>query len=214
MMTRSQIEEAVRAFLQTNEPSFDAQLPLFIRMAEEKVLKQAQLTLFQRNATSNAFPGVRFMPYPLDFLAPMSYSITVGEERRYILLKETSFVQAVEADGSVTGAPLYYSLYDEKNFLFGPTPDQPYPLELQYLYRPPSLMEQEPDGTTWLSINAPLTLLYGALVQAYTFQKGEADLMQVYMAQYQDALAGLKMLGEAKQTTERYRVDQLRRPKE
>jgi hypothetical protein len=213
-MNYGQIKSLVKSYLQTQEPSFDEALPLFIQLAEDRILKEAQLTVFQANATSNAIPDNRFMPTPTDFLAPMSYSIVVGTAKRFIQLKETSFVQAIEADGTVTGAPLYYALFDENTFIFGPTPDDDYPLELQYLYRPASLTLGADSDSTWLSRNAPTALLYATLVEGYVFQKGEQDLMQLYMGRYQEALRGVKLLGEAKQTTEWFRNDQLRRPRE
>lgn len=213
-MNYADLRTTVKAFLQTEDPQFEALLPTFIRLAEERLLREAQLTVFQRNATSNAIPGNRFMPTPTDFLAPMSYSVTVGTEKRFIQLKDSSFVQAVEADGTATGVPLYYALFNEGTFLFGPVPDQAYPLELQYLYQPTSITAGPDAGTTWLSENATQGLLYATLVEGYVFQKGEQDLMQVYVTRYNEALRGLKLLGEAKQTTERFRTGPLVRPKE
>jgi hypothetical protein len=213
-MTYDELQTAVRTFVQSNDDDFLDTLPLLIRLAEERLLKDSQLAIFQRNATSNAFPGVKYMPYPQDFLAPMSYIVFVDGQRQMIRLKDTGFVQAVEPDGTVEGPPKYYALFDESNFIFSPTPDEAYPLELQYLYRPASITAGAGSGTTWLSRNATSALLYGTIVEAYVFLKGEDDVHAKYMDRYMAALRGLKQLGEAKQTTDHYRYGRLIRPKE
>ena len=95
-----------------------------------------------------------------------------------------------------------------------PTPDADYDVEVQYLYRPASLTSGAGTATSWLSENAELSLLYGSLVEAYTFMKGEPDMMAQYNQRFQEALVGLKMLGEAKETTQEYRVGKVIRPKQ
>ncbi len=100
------------------------------------------------------------------------------------------------------------------NFILAPTPNQDYPVEVQYLFRPASLTSGAGTGTTWLSENAELALLYGTLVEAYTFMKGEPDIMANYDKRFQEAVMGLKMLGEAKETTQEYRVGRVIRDKQ
>ena len=100
------------------------------------------------------------------------------------------------------------------NFIVAPTPDVDYVVELHYLYRPTSITAGASDGSTWISQNGELALLYGALVEAYIFMKGEADVMQQYNQRFNESMIGLKMLGEAKQTTQEYRVGKVIRPKQ
>ena len=111
---------------------------------------------------------------------------------------------------TTTGTPKYYGLFDVNNFLLAPTPDAAYTAELHYFYRPTSITATT-DGTSWLGTNAELALLYGSLVEAYTFMKGEADLLQLYNARYLESLKWLKNLGEGKNTRDAYRYDNLRR---
>jgi hypothetical protein len=85
---------------------------------------------------------------------------------------------------------------------------------MHYLYRPASLTAGADGGTSWLSINAELSLLYGALIEAYIFMKGEQDVMAMYEKRYQESLIGLKLLGEAKETTQDYRVGRVIREKQ
>ena len=110
--------------------------------------------------------------------------------------------------------PKYYSSFDVSNFILAPTPNGSFVAELHYLYRPASLTAGSGSGTTWLSENAELSLLYASLIEAYIFMKGEQDVMAMYDKRYQESLVGLKLLGEAKETTQDYRVGRIIRPKQ
>ena len=111
---------------------------------------------------------------------------------------------------ATTGTPVYYADWDSDSFLLAPTPDQVYTMELHYFYRPTSITTAA-SGTSYLGDNAELALLYGSLVEAYTFMKGEADLLQLYNNRFQESLQWVKNLGEGLQTRDQYRYDRLRR---
>ena len=110
--------------------------------------------------------------------------------------------------------PKYYASFDVSNFILAPTPNASFATELHYLYRPASLTAGSDSGTTWLSKNAELSLLYASLIEAYIFMKGEQDVMGMYDKRFQESLIGLKLLGEAKETTQNYRVGQVVREKQ
>jgi hypothetical protein len=131
-----------------------------------------------------------------------------------LLFKDVNFVQEFNPDASDTGEPRYFAQFDIDNFILAPTPDANYEIELHYFYRPTSLTAGADSGTTWLSINAELTLLYGALVEAYIYMKGEPDMMALYNQRFQESLVALKMFGEAKEVTQDYRVGQIIRGKQ
>jgi hypothetical protein len=122
--------------------------------------------------------------------------------------------QDYNPDPTDTGAPRYYAVFDVDNFIIGPTPDSSYAAELHYYYRPASLTAGAESGTTWLSENATMAMLYGSLIEAYTFMKGEQDLVQVYNQRFVEAINSLKMLGEAEETTQEYRVGRVLRQKQ
>jgi len=151
---------------------------------------------------------------PHDFLAPYSLSYTSSSEEVFVEFKDVSFIQTYNPDSTVTGLPKYYASFDVSNFILAPTPNASFTAELHYLYRPASLTAGSDSGTTWLSENAELTLLYGSLVEAYIFMKGEQDVMAMYDKRFQESLVGLKLLGEAKETTQNYRVGQVVREKQ
>jgi hypothetical protein len=212
--TYAQLKQALTDYTNNTETSFVANLPLFIRIAEERILKTVQLSLFRRNATANAVSGSPYLACPSDFLAPMSLSYTANGEKNFVEFKDVTFVQTYNPDPSYTAPPRYYSQFDVDNFLLAPTPNSSYTMELHYLYRPASLTAGPENGTTWLSINAELTLLYAALVEAYIYMKGDPDLMASYDKRFSESLVGLKMLGEAKETTDEYRKGVVMRSKE
>ena len=212
--TYAQLKQAVQDYTENTETTFVNNLPLFIRLAEERILKSVQLSLFRKNALANATASNKYLACPIDFLAPMSLSYEIDGDKVFVDFKDVSFIQTYTPDGATTGSPRYYAQFDVGNFILAPTPASNYVMELHYLYRPASLTSGAESGTTWLSENAELTLLYGALVEAYTFMKGEQDMMQYYTTRFQENLVGLKLLGEAKETTDEFRTGMLIRAKQ
>lgn len=212
--TYAQLKQAIQDYTQNTETTFVNNLPLFIRLAEERILKNVQLNLFRKNATANATASNKYLACPPDFLAPFSLSYEVTGSKTFIEFKDVSFLQTYTPDATTTGTPRYYGQFDVDNFILAPTPASNYVMELHYFYRPASLTAGPESGTTWLSTNAELTMLYGSLVEAYIFMKGEQDVMAMYNQKFQESLVGIKMLGEAKETTEEYRVGKVVRTKQ
>ena len=130
-----------------------------------------------------------------------------------MLFKDVNFVQSFNPNNSTTGAPRYYAQFDINNFVLGPTPDSNYNVELHYFYRPASLTAGSGSGTTWLSKNASVSLLYGSLIEAYTFMKGEGDLVQNYTQRFTEALSRVKNFGESQEVTDAYRTGLIIREK-
>mgnify|MGYP003114492625 CR=1 FL=1 len=212
--TYAQLKSAIQDYTDNSETSFVNNLPLFIRLAEERILKTVQLSLFKKNASGSVTTSNQYLAVPSDYLASFSLSLAGSDgDRFFIEMKDPSFLQTYTPDSTTTGAPRYYAVYDVDNFILAPTPDAAYTAELDYYYRPTSLTTGSDSGTTWLSENAELTLLYGSLIEAYTFMKGEQDVMGMYDLRFKEALASLKQLGEAKETTDEYRVGKVVRRK-
>lgn len=212
--TYAQLKQAIQDYTENDETSFVTNLPLFIRQAEERILKNVQLSLFRKNATASTTASNPYLAVPSDYLAPFSLSLRGADgDRFFIEFKDPSFVQTYTPDTTTTGAPKYYCVFDVENFLLGPTPDTTYTAELHYFYRPLSLTAGSDSGTTWLSENAEMAMLYGSLIEAYIYMKGEQDVMAMYNSRFQEALLGVKQLGEAKETTDEYRTGKVLREK-
>ena len=126
----------------------------------------------------------------------------------------SEYASEYSPDASVTGEPLYYAQFDLDYFIVAPTPETSFSVELHYMYRPQSITTLGESQSSWLSTNAEIILLYASLMEAYTFMRGEQDMMQYYMARFQESLIGLKQLGEAKETTDEYRTGVVIRPKQ
>ncbi len=203
--TYAQLKTAIQDYTENDETSFVNNLPLFIRMAEERILKGVQLNLFQKNQSGVMATGNEYLAAPTDFLAPFSLSIDVSGAKEFLLFKDLDFIQTYNPNSTTTGQPQYYAQFDVDNFIIAPTPDSNYTVDIHYLYRPASLTVGTDSGTSWLSENAELTLLYASLIEAYTYMKGDQNLMQLYNQRYMESMARLKNLGEAQETIDEYR---------
>ena len=166
-----------------------------------------------RNQIGAMTLGNQYLGAPSDFLAPFSLTLTDNGKKEFLEFKDLSFIEVFSPDATATGKPRYYAQFDVGNFILAPTPDKNYDVEVQYMFRPASLTSGAGTATSWLSENAELSLLYGSLVEAYIFMKGEQDIMAQYNQRFTEALTGLKMLGEAKETTQDYRVGKVIRNK-
>ena len=213
--TYAELKQAIQDYTENNETTFVNNLPVFIRQAEERILKNVQLNLFRKNVTGTMTSGNKYLAVPSDFLAPFSLSfIDSNSEHQFLLFKDVDYVQSFNPNPATTGEPRFYAVFDVDNFILGPTPNASSTVELHYFYRPTSLTAGSDSGTTWLSENAELAMLYGCLIEAYTFMKGEQDMQALYQQRFAEAIAGLKQFGEAKETTDEYRVGRVMRPKQ
>ena len=211
--TYTQLQDAIKDFSENEETSFVNNLPVFIRSAEDRIFALVDLELFRKNATSTLTNNDPFLSVPSDYLAPFSLQVTTSGSESFLLHKDVNFVQQYHDDSSSNSVPKYYAIYDVDNFILGPTPDQAYTVELHYYYRPVSITAGAGSGTSWLSENAPNALLYASLVEAYTYMKGEADMMQLYEQRFVQEVQRLKDLAEARENSDAYRKGLPSRPR-
>ena len=211
--TLATLKTAIQDYTDNSETAFVTNLPNFIKAAEEKILKTVDLDYFRKNVTSALTSSDKFLSVPSDYLASFSLQITTSGSESFLLQKDVNYIREYTPVSTTTGVPKYYARFDENNFIVAPTPDSNYALELHYFYRPTSITAGADSGTTWVSTNAPFALLYGSLVEAYTFMKGEPDVIQSYNGLYTQYLERLKDLGEARENTDGYRVGLPSRPR-
>lgn len=203
--TFSQLKTAIQDYCENQETTFVNNLPNFIRNAEDNIFHSVDLELFKKNVGGALTQGNKYLALPTDFLSVFSLSYVTDGDRKYLLQKDANFVEEYAPDPADQAAPVYYGYYDVDNLIVGPTPDASYNVELHYYYRPNSLTAAGEDGTTWLSTNVPQALLYGSLIEAYIFMKGEPDVVQSYQQQYVQALSRLKNFAEGIENTDKYR---------
>lgn len=203
--TLTELEDAIKDFTENTETSFVNNLDLFIIGAEDRIFTMVDLELFRKNATSTLTSGDPYLSVPGDYMSPFSLQITTSGSKGFLLQKDVNFVQQYAIDYGTNSVPQYYAIFDVDNFVLSPTPDQAYTVELHYYYRPDSITAGPVAGTSWLSENAPNALLYGSLVEAYTYMKGEADMMQLYERRFLQEIQRLKDLAEARENSDAYR---------
>jgi len=184
------------------------QINTFIQEAEQRIYNMVQLLDLRKNVTGNVTSGNKYLAVPTDWLANFSLAVIDATGKySYLLNKDVNFIRESFPNPSTTGIPTHYAFFDENSYILGPTPDANYAVELHYFYYPESIVTA---GTSWLGDNFDSVLLYGSLLEAYTFMKGEAEIIANYQQRYGEALAMLKQLGEGKNRQDMYRTPQIR----
>jgi hypothetical protein len=202
--TYTTLVQAIKDFAQYDETTFNNNIPVFIQNAEERILFNVDLTVFRKNQTGTLTSGNKYLAAPSDYLSAFSLSVTASGSTVFLLEKDVEYLQEYNPTGS-TGTPKYYAVFDTNNFILAPIPNDALPVELHYYYRPTSITTTTGSDTTWLGNYAQEALLYGALIEAYIFMKGEADLINLYEQRFNEALARLKNYGEGREDVDAYR---------
>ena len=226
-MNYTQLSSAIQQYTSNTEASFVANIPLFVEQAEQRIYNTIQFPSLRKNVLGITTSSNKYLSCPDDFLSVYSMAVitnygTVTENYTYLLNKDVNFIRESYPNSQSVGTPSYYALFgptivnasvtNELSFILGPTPDAQYNVELHYYYYPVSIGDtvNNPSGTTWLGDNFDTVLLYGALVEAYTYMKGEADMIQLYDAKYKEALMLAKRLGDGMERQDAYRSGQYR----
>lgn len=214
-MNYTQLSSAIVAYTENTSSEFAAQIPVFVQQVEQRVYNVVQFPSLRKNVTGSVTANNKYLSCPTDFLSV--YSLAVVDPTgayQYLLNKDVNFIRESYPSPTDTAIPRYYALFgprsddeEELTFILGPTPDAAYTVELHYFYYPTSIVTA---GTSWLGDNFDSVLLYGALVEAYTYMKGEQDMMQLYNQKYMEALTLAKRLGDGMERQDAYRSGQFR----
>ena len=281
-MNYSQLSAAIQAYTENTDTDFVAQIPVFVKQAEQRINNSVQVANLRKNVTGNMTSGNKYVECPTDFLstyslalypvatptatgtaaaltivvssatnivagmyvsgtgiatgavvstivgttvtltiantATVSGTLTFQGDYLYLLNRDVNFIRQAYPNPLQRAQPKHYAIFGPRStdpnelvFIVGPTPDANYGVELHYYYYPESITVAA-SGQTWLGDNFDSVLLYGSLVEAYTYMKGEADMMGLYNGKYQEALGLLKNLGDAKQRGDAYQDGQVRLP--
>jgi len=217
-MNYTELSNAIQAYTENTEADFVANIPVFVEQAEQRIYNNVQFPSLRKNVTGVTTINNKYVSCPSDFLAVYSFAVVDGTlasgTYEYLLNKDVNFIRQAYPQADDTGLPRYYALFGpqsandaELTFILGPTPDANYNVELHYYYYPESIVTA---STTWLGDNFDSVLLYGSLVEAYTYMKGEADMMQLYNGKYMEAMALAKRLGDGMERQDAYRSGQFR----
>ena len=215
-MNYAALVSAVSSYTENTFPTVD--MNVFITQAEKRIYNTVQIPSLRKNVTGSTTASNKYLQCPTDFLSAFSLAAinpTTGAYT-FLLNKDVNFIREVFPTPTSTGAPKYYAIFGprsdneaELTFILGPTPDAVYSTELHYFYYPESIVTA---SNTWLSDNYDPALLYGTLVEAYTYMKGEPDIIGLYDGKYKEALGQLKRLGDGLERSDAYRSGQARVP--
>lgn len=207
-MTYAELVAAINSYCENSFETTDVNT--FIDAAEQRIYNSVQLPDLRKNVTGSVTSGNKYLAVPSDWLATFSLAIvTAAGDYEYLLNKDVNFIREAYPNPNTTGTPAHYAQFDDTTFILGPTPDDDYTAELHFYYYPESIVTA---STTWLGNNFDSALLYGSLLEAYNFLKGEADVMANYQKRYDEAMAMLKQLADGKNRRDTYRSGQVRYP--
>jgi hypothetical protein len=209
-MNYTQLVNEIQSYTENTFQTVD--INTFITQAEQRIYNSVQLPALRKNVTGTMTSGNKYLAMPNNWLATFSLAvINANNEYLYLLNKDVNFIRQSfpDTDSDFYGVPEYYAVFDNTAFIVGPTPDASYNVELHYFYYPESITTVV-GGQTWLGDNFSSTLLYGSLLEAYTYMKGEADVIANYKARYDEAMFLLKQLGDGKDRQDAYRSGQVR----
>ena len=222
-MNYTQLTAAICDYTQNFDQDFVSNIPVFITQAEQRIYNTVQFPSIRKNVTGLTELNNKYLSCPGDFLAVYSLAVVDATGAyEYLLNKDVNFIRQAYPVPTSTGLPKYYALFgptttsgaspvitNELSFILGPTPAAAYTVELHYYYYPESISVAA-SGQTWLGDNFDSVLLYGSLVEANTFMKGEADMTALYNGKYTEALALAKRLGDGMERQDAYRSGQFR----
>jgi hypothetical protein len=217
-MNYTELSNAIQAYTENTEADFVTNIPVFVEQAEQRIYNSVQFPSIRKNMTGVVSTTSTYLSAPDDYLATYSLAVIDADGNyEFLLNKDVNFIRQAYPKATDTGLPRYYALFGptvsgstittELTFILGPKPDANYTVELHYYYYPQSIVTA---STTWLGDNFDSVLLYGSLVEAYTYMKGEADMMQLYNGKFMEALALAKRLGDGMERQDAYRSGQFR----
>ena len=210
-MTYNELVTNIRNYTEVDSNVFtNAVINTFITMAENRILRDIDLDYFKKEMTGTLTTGNKFLGAPSDILTHRYLMITVSGDQIFLDFRDTSFMKEFWPDGTDTGVPKYYSVWDQDTFYVAPTPNNNYPVEMGFIYRPAQLSSGNP--TTWISDNAPEALLYACLIQAYSYTKGPQEMLGYFNQSYQQALQGLGLEQQGRRRRDEYRDGMIRIP--
>ena len=210
-MTYDELVTNIRNYTEVDSNVFpNSVIDTFITMAENRILRDIDLDVFKLEATANMTAGNRFLVAPSDILTHRYIMVTLNGEQTFLDFRDTSFMKEYWPDSTVTGAPKYYSVWNQNTFYIAPTPDASYEVQLGYIYKPQQLSSANP--TTWVSTDAPEALLYACLIQAYSYTKGPIEMLQYFESSYKQAIQGLGIEQQGRRRRDEFRDGMIRLP--
>jgi hypothetical protein len=208
-MTYTELVAMVKQYLECSEATFADNIDQFIKLCEDEIYREIQLPDLRSLATAQTTANDRFLSTPADYLSTYYMSVLIDGTYKPMLSKDESFIREVYGSSTATGKPRFFAQLDDRNFILGPTPDDVYTVEMEYFYKPSSVVDSV---NTWLSANAEGAMLYGTILQGYIYLKGDQDIIAAYKDKYAQAIADLKIIAEGRDRKDSFRTSDKRLP--
>ncbi len=201
-MTYTELVDLIQQYLEEDEATFVDNIPVFVKLAEERIYRAVQLQALQKNSTTTLTTGDQYLTLPDDFWSPLEFAVIDTGAQYFLYPKDVSFIRAAYPTVSSTGRPRYYAMFNDTTLIMGPTPDEDYDVEMHYVHKPESIVTAT---TTWLGTNGEQALLHGSIVEAYKYLKGDKDMMDAYEQGFQEGVLRLKTMAEGQNRSDAYR---------
>lgn len=207
-MNYTELTAAIKAYTENTETTFVTHIPDFVRQCEERIYRTVQIPDLKKNASGTTTISNKYLAKPSDYLASFSLAVVdASGDYTFLMRKDLNFIREAYPSVSTEGEPVHYANFDDTSFILGPTPDAAYTMQMAYFFDPESIVTA---ATSWLGDNAEAALLYGSLIEAYTFMKGEEDIIAQYTSQYDMAMKSLNLLVNGHEKRDAYREDDMR----
>ena len=211
-MNYSELVSNVRDYAEVgSEVLTDSLINTFLVNVENKVQRELDLDAFRKFQFSSFTIGSPFITMPDDFAFERGVQIKDQNtgDRAWLQQKDTTFIDEYNVDRSDTGTPKYYANWDQNTLIVAPTPDAAYEIELWYNKTPDRLSST--NTTTYLSTNAPEVLIYGTVVEAFSYLKNP-PYVQLYDQKYAQAMQFLAQTQMGRKRRDEYADGVLRIP--
>ena len=194
----------------------DAICTTITKNAENRIYREADNDDNRFYATSNLTIGNRYVTIPTDLriirYAQLTNDNVTPNVHVYLERKDTSFMtEYYDTPSTASGLPKYYANWDAQFWLVAPTPDRAYEITLAYIKQPSSITASD-STTTYLSNKYQDLLLYAALLEAYGYLKGPANMIQYYQQSYQQALQSYAIEQQGRRRRDEYQDGVIRTP--
>jgi len=211
-MNYSELVSNVRDYAEVgSEVLTDSLINTFLINVENKIQRELDLDAFRKFQFSSFTIGSPFITVPPDFAFERGVQIKdqITNDRTWLDQRDTTFIDEYNVDRSDTGKPKYYANWDDNTLIVAPTPDAAYEIELWYNKTPDRLSST--NTTTWLSTNAPEVLIYGTVVEAFSYLKNPT-YVQLYDQKYAQAMQFLAQTQMGRKRRDEYADGVLRIP--
>jgi hypothetical protein len=214
--TLTNLQDDIKDYTEVDSTVFSTGvLNTMIKNAENRIYRDSDSDDNRFYATSNLVTGNRYVTIPTDlrFIRYIQLKDSSGNQV-FLEKRDTSFMsEYYNTPATQSGLPKYYANWDAEYWVVAPTPDSTYEITMAYTKQPTSLTDSSVSSTgTYVSNKYQDLLLYAALVEAYGYLKGPADMLQYYEGSYRRALQSYSIEQQGRRRRDEWQDGAIRTP--